>query len=442
MNTVLALADRNVPRYTSYPTAPNFTAAVGAETYAEWLSALPEAATLSLYIHVPYCTHLCFFCGCHTKAVRRSGPIEHYTERLIDEIALVGATVGCRKVVHLHWGGGTPSILGERRLAAITGKIGASFDLSALREHAIELDPRRLSKQLVRALAGIGVTRASVGVQDCSLHVQKASGRIQPFVLVEEAVDWLRAAGIDNINVDLMYGLPRQTADNVAHSARRTASLSPQQLALFGYAHVPWLRPRQRLIDDASLPGPLQRLEQVRTAAAVLQSAGYVPIGLDHFALPGDSLAEAARTGRLRRNFQGYTTDEADALIGLGASAISKLPQGFVQNAPDIAGYSRAIEASRLASMKGVALSADDRLRAHIIERLMCDLAVDLDEAAADRDFSAEIAALKALAEEGLVKLDGRTVAATERGRPFLRLIAAAFDVYLPARQTRHSIAV
>lgn len=439
---MLAFAGRSVPRYTSYPTAPNFTAAVGAETYANWLSALPEVATLSLYIHVPFCTHLCLFCGCHTKAVRRSGPIERYTERLIDEIALVGAAVGRRKVVHLHWGGGTPSILGEQRLAAITGRIGTVFDLSALREHAIELDPRRMSKQLAHALAEIGVNRASVGVQDCSFHVQKASGRIQPFVLVEEAVDWLRTAGIEHINIDLMYGLPRQTAGDVAHSARRAASLSPQRLALFGYAHVPWLRPHQRLIDDASLPGPLQRLEQAQTAAAVLQSAGYVPIGLDHFARPDDSLAKAARTSRLRRNFQGYTTDEADALIGLGASAISKLPQGFVQNAADTAGYSRAIEAGRFASAKGVALSADDRLRAYIIKRLMCDLAVDLDEAAAGRDFSAEIAALKALAEEGLVKLDGRTVAATERGRPFLRLIAAAFDAYLPANQTRHSIAV
>jgi len=439
---MLALAERNVPRYTSYPTTPHFSAAVGEAVYAEWLSALPEAATLSLYIHVPYCTHLCLFCGCHTKAVRQTSPIERYAERLIDEIMLLGAVASRRKLVHLHWGGGTPSILGEKRLAAIIDRIGAVFDLSALREHAIELDPRRMSKQFARALAGIGVNRASLGVQDFSLEVQKAIGRVQPYGQVADAASWLRAAGIENINIDLMYGLPRQTAADAARSAALAASLSPQRLALFGYAHVPWLKRHQQLIAEASLPGPLQRLEQAEIASGTLQLAGYVAIGLDHFARPDDSLAEAARTGRLRRNFQGYTTDDADALAGLGASAISKLPQGFVQNAVDIAGYSRAIEAGRFASVRGIVLSPEDRLRGHIIERLMCDLAVDLNEVASERDFSTEIEALRPLQDQGLVESEGRHIAVTERGRPFLRLAAAAFDAYLPANQARHSIAV
>lgn len=439
---MLALAERNVPRYTSYPTTPHFSAAVGPAVYAEWLSVLPEAATLSLYIHVPYCTHLCLFCGCHTKATRRERPIEAYTERLIEEIALIAMAAGRRKVVHLHWGGGTPSILGEQRLAAITDRISAVFDLAALREHAIELDPRRMSKQLARVLAEIGVNRASLGVQDFSLDVQKAIGRIQPFTQVAEAVNWLRAAGIENINIDLMYGLPCQTATDVARSAKLAASLSPQRLALFGYAHVPWLKRHQRLIADASLPGPLQRLEQAQVAAGTLQSAGYVAIGLDHFARSEDSLTEAARTGRLHRNFQGYTTDDVGTLVGLGASAISKLPQGFVQNAVDIAGYSRAIEAGRFASARGIVLSPEDRLRGHIIERLMCDLAVDLDEVASGRDFSTEIDALRPLKEQGLVECDGRRIAVTERGRPFLRLAAAAFDAYLLLDRTRHSMAV
>ncbi|MEE9590308.1 MAG: oxygen-independent coproporphyrinogen III oxidase [Hyphomicrobiaceae bacterium] len=438
----LAFAERTVPRYTSYPTAPNFTAAVGTETYAEWLATLPEVASLSLYIHVPYCTHICLFCGCRTKAVRQSGPIERYAKRLIDEIALVRAAVGRRKVVHLHWGGGTPSILGEQRLALITDRIGAAFDLSAIREHAIELDPRRMSKQLARALAEIGVNRASLGVQDFSPHVQEAIGRIQNFAQVKDAADWLREAGIESLNIDLMYGLPRQTMADVARSAGHAVSLSPQRLALFGYAHVPWFKTHQKLIDETTLPGPLQRLEQAQVAADTLVSHGYVAIGLDHFALSHDSLAEEVRTSGLHRNFQGYTTDEAEALIGLGASAIGKLPQGFVQNTVDIAGYSRAVEARKFATVKGIALYADDRLRAHIIERLMCDLAIDLDEIAAGRDFSAEINALRPLNDTGVVKIDGRRIAVTERGRPFLRLVAAAFDVYLPTNRTRHSMAV
>lgn len=442
MTDISLFAERDVPRYTSYPTTPNFTGAVSAETYAGWLAALPEAATVSLYLHVPYCRQICLFCGCHTKAVLQTAPIEHYAQQLIDETALIGAVIGGRKVVHLHWGGGTPSILGEQRLAAINGMISAAFDLSRLQEHAIELDPRCVSEQLATALAAIGVNRASLGVQDFSPHVQEAIGRVQPFAQVKNAVDWLRAAGIERINFDLMYGLPRQTTGDVARSAELAASLSPQRLAVYGYAHVPWLKPHQRLIKEAALPGPSERLEQAQAAADILVSHGYEAIGLDHFAHPLDSLAEALRKGRLHRNFQGYTADDADALIGLGASAIGKLPQGFVQNAVDIAGYSRAIGAGRFATVKGVALSADDRLRAHIIERLMCELAIDLNAVAAERDFSAEINALRPLEAKGLVEINGRRLTVTERGRPFLRLCAAAFDTYLPVRHTRHSLAV
>jgi len=442
MTHLLALAERSVPRYTSYPTAPNLTDAVGAETYAEWLAALPEAETLSLYIHVPYCTHICLYCGCRTKAVRRSAPLARYTERLIGEIAHLRAAVGRRKVVRLHWGGGTPSILGEQWLAAIADSLRAAFDLSEMREHAIELDPRRLSKGLVGALAGIGVTRASLGVQCFSPHVQDAIGRVQPFAQVQRSLDWLREAGIDKINLDLMYGLPGQTTADVARSAELATQLSPQRLALFGYAHVPWFQAFQRLIDEAQLPGPLQRLEQAQVAADTLMAHGFEAIGLDHFARSEDSLAEAARKGRLHRNFQGYTDDEAGALIGIGASAIGKLPQGLAQNAVDVPGYSRAIDANRFATARGIALSADDQLRAHIIERLMCNLAIDLDEVAAGQDFSTEIARLRPLNDEGLVEIGRRRVAVTERGRPFLRLAAAAFDAYLPANRTRHSIAV
>ncbi len=438
----LALAERNVPRYTSYPTAPHFSAVIGAQTYGDWLAALPREATLSLYIHVPFCTELCFYCGCNTRAVRRREPVETYAERLIDEIGLLDGLRG-RKLAHLHWGGGTPSILGPQWLETIAAALASRCDLSALKEHAIELDPRRIDRALVRTLQSIGVTRASLGVQDASPHVQQAIGRVQPFDQVERAAGWLREAGIEDLNIDLMYGLPAQTASDVARSAELAASLAPQRLALFGYAHVPWFKTHQKLIDDAALPGLAARLEQAEIAAETLTGLGYKTVGLDHFALPADELAVAAQEKRLRRNFQGYTTDEADALIPLGASAIGRLPQGFVQNAPDLGGYSRAVAAGRFATVKGLALGDDDRLRAAIIERLMCDLELDLDAVAGGAArFAAEIETLKPLAAEGLLRLDGGRIVVTERGRPYVRIAAAAFDAYLAASQKRHSLAV
>ncbi len=437
----LALAERNVPRYTSYPTVPHFSGAVGPETYAEWLEALPRPASLSLYIHVPFCTELCFYCGCNTRAVHRREPVEAYAERLIDEIGLLGALRG-RRLTHLHWGGGTPSILGSAWLETVAARLASLFDLSALQEHAIELDPRRLDKLLFRTLAAIGATRASLGVQDVSPQVQRAIGRIQPFELTERAASELRAAGIDKLNIDLMYGLPEQTAREVARSAEFAASLAPQRLALFGYAHVPWFKTHQRLIEETALPGPNARLEQAQAAAETLCGLGYQAIGLDHFALPDDELAVAAREKRLRRNFQGYTADDADALIGIGASAIGKLPQGFAQNAPDIAGYTRAVSAGRFATVKGLALSDDDRLRASIIERLMCDLEVDLDAFGGAGRFDGELAALSPLAEQGLLTTDGAHIVVTEPGRPFVRVAAAAFDAYLQTSAKRHSLAV
>jgi oxygen-independent coproporphyrinogen-3 oxidase len=436
-----ALAERNVPRYTSYPTAPHFGAAVTPAVYRRWLEALPCDATLSLYIHVPFCTELCHYCGCNTRAVRKREPVDAYAGELLKEIALFDMLDG-RRLTHLHWGGGTPSILGPQWLETIAARLTARFDLSTLKEHAIELDPRRIDRELVRALAAIGVTRASLGVQDTAEDVQKLIGRVQPFALVERAADWLRDAGIRDLNIDLMYGLPGQTVAHVRDSAARAASLKPQRLALFGYAHVPWFKTHQRLIDETKLPGVSERLEQAEAAAETLQAAGYDLIGLDHFALPDDSLAVAARAKRLRRNFQGYTVDEADALIGLGASAIGKLSQGFAQNAPDLGGYSRALAAGEFPIVKGLALSDDDRLRGGMIERLMCDLELDLAAFGGAARFADEIEALTPLADAGLLRRDGERIVMTAAGRPYVRIAAAAFDAYLAAGQKRHSVAV
>jgi oxygen-independent coproporphyrinogen-3 oxidase len=380
--------------------------------------------------------------------VRRRNPIDAYAERLLEELILLGPYIGGHKLAYLHWGGGTPSILGSNWIVEIYAKLAKIFDIVSTREHAIELDPRQVSHELVDSLAGIGVNRASLGVQDFTAYVQHAIGRIQPFEIVERSVAALRKAGIDRINLDLMYGLPRQGVENVQRSAALAASLRPQRLAYFGYAHVPWIKKHQRVIDEATLPGAAERMEQAEAARNALLVHGYVPIGLDHFALPHDELAAAARAGRLHRNFQGYTTDQADALIGIGASAISRLPQGFAQNPPDISSYAGAIASGHFATARGLALSADDLLRGRIIEQLMCDFSVDLGAMASKGDFAAadgfahELQALNPLEAEGLIRRDRKRVVVTEKGRPFVRLVAAVFDAYLPNSGARHSVAV
>ena len=440
-------AEQAVPRYTSYPTAPHFGATIGPDAYTRWLAELPAGATLSLYLHVPFCAELCHYCGCNTKVVRRDEPVEAYARLLAREIDLIAARCCARRVTAIHWGGGTPSMLGARRLAALTEQLAATFDCAALAEHAIELDPRAVTRELARTLAEVGITRASLGVQEFSAPVQQAIGRVQPFATVATAVDALFAAGITDLNFDLMYGLPHQTEQSLRDAITLSVTLGPKRIALFGYAHVPWFKTHQRLIDETALPGAADRLVQAETAHAMLTRLGYVAIGLDHFARPDDALAQAAAAGHLHRNFQGYTTDGADALIGLGTSAIGRLPQGFVQNAPDIGTYARAIEAAEPAIVRGIALSEDDRLRGRIIERLMCDFAVDLDAVAArnitgDPDFSAALQEVDRLAAEGLVTRVGPRIAMTEAGQPFVRLVAAAFDTYLKCGAARHSRAV
>lgn len=439
--------ERAVPRYTSYPTAPHFAASIGADTYASWLDDLLKSDTLSLYLHVPFCEKICLYCGCNTKAVRRSEPIDAYVERLSREIDLVAGRTGCRRIVHLHWGGGTPSILGAERLRNLVAQLDVRFDLSSLREHAFELDPRHVTKELAAVLADIGVTRASLGVQDLSAHVQNAIGRIQPFSTIQRAADTLREANINEINIDLMYGLPDQSAHDIQQTVTLVHELKPQRLAVFGYAHVPWLKRHQRLLDESSLPAPAARHNQAMVAHEILIALGYEPIGLDHYAVPADSLAVAARARLLRRNFQGYTTDDASALIGIGASAIGRFPQGYVQNASDTANYSRAIMADRFATVRGIAVSIGDRVRSRIIEELMCHLDCDIGELLDEynevqESFEDELEALLPFVADGFVRINGNRIIVEEDGRPYLRLIASTFDAYLPNSHVRHSVAV
>ena len=445
---LLARYDRPVPRYTSYPAATRFSADVGADDYAAWLGSLPRQERLSLYLHVPFCAELCLYCGCHTTVVRRYEPVAAYADLLLREIALVAERLGeGHPVAHIHWGGGTPTILSPRHLLDITEVLRRRFTICGDAEIAVEIDPRTLDLSRVGALAAMGVTRASLGVQDFNSEVQRAIGRLQSYDQTAQAADWLRRAGIGSLNLDLMYGLPLQTVSSVVNSVRTALRLQPDRIALFGYAHVPWMKRHQALLPEESLPGAAERLGQMRAAAAAIVEAGYVAIGLDHFARPGDELARALLDGRLRRNFQGYTTDRAPSLIGFGTSSIGALPQGYVQNAASTVTWRDAIAAGQLATARGLMLTADDRLRGDIIERLMCDLAVDIEHIAArhgrsPEDFAPELASLDKIAEDGLVGRDGYHITVPEAARPFLRSICAAFDRHLTPGPMRHSRAV
>ena len=449
---LVARYDGRAPRYTSYPTAPHFTPAVGSELYSEWLGKLPDDAPLSLYLHVPFCDRLCFYCGCNTSVVRLESSHRAYAARLEKEIDRVAAKIGRKaRVRHIHWGGGTPTILPADALASIMTKLRTLFAVDDDAEVAIELDPTSLNEDKREALKTMGVTRISLGVQDLEPAVQEAIGRRQSYEETEACAWAARSLGVHSLNLDLIYGLPLQTVESVTRTARRALALGADRAAVFGYAHVPWMKKHQAVIPEESLPGAAERYRQQQAIHAVLtEEGGYVPIGLDHYAKPQDSMATAAADKNMRRGFQGYTTDDADVLIGFGASAIGQLPQGYVQNAPTAAAYGALIDAGGLAIVRGVKLSPEDRLRRDVIERLMCDLEVDL--VAVAKAHGADPAGLLADAhgvlrfqEDGLASFDGRRVKALEKGRPFLRSVAALFDSYLAAAddgRPRHARAI
>jgi oxygen-independent coproporphyrinogen-3 oxidase len=438
-----------VPRYTSYPTAPHFHVAVGHAAASAWLAALSPALPLSLYLHIPFCRSLCWFCGCHTRIARHDAPLARYLAQVRDEIALVAAILGGRRTLsHVHLGGGSPSLLRPDDLRRLAETLHRHFAIAPAAEFAVEIDPRTMDSERAAALAEIGVNRVSLGVQDFNPAVQQEINRVQPFGVTALVVGLLRGYGIGQISIDLMYGLPLQTETSIADTVGKTVALEPERVALFGYAHVPWLKKHQRLIDEASLPGAWQRWCQAQTAARALANAGYVAIGLDHFAWPEDPLACAAAGGQLRRNFQGYTTDRAGALIGVGTSAIGMLPAGYVQNGVELKHYGAALAAGQLPIARGYAFAPEDRLRAAVIERLMCDLSVDVGATCRATGFSvdhldAALERVAGLAPDGLAVVDARRVSIPDAARLFMRNVAACFDAFLePAEPLRHARAV
>jgi oxygen-independent coproporphyrinogen-3 oxidase len=435
-------AQQSVPRYTSYPPATHFGPDVGGARVGSWLATLPADAKLSLYVHVPYCTEICWYCGCHTFAARRDEPVDDYVETIRRELGLVASSTPAHRLASLHWGGGTPNILSPERFARIARHVEFWFDLDDLVDHAIELDPRSLTRAHAQTYAAFGVTRASLGVQDLNEHVQRAIGRVQPYPVVAESVRLLRDAGIPNVNMDLMYGLPAQTVADVRRTVQLAIDLAPQRIAMFGYAHVPWFKKRQRLIDETALPSAEERLDQAAAAREALLAAGYEAIGIDHFARPTDPLARAARSGAAKRSFQGYALAQGDATVGIGPSAISTLPQGYAQNATDVGSWRRAIETGRLAATRGHAFTGDDLSRAAIIEDLMCNFAADLSARGGAGAFAAEMTTLHDLQEDGLVHLDGSKLTIPEGAQPFARIVAAVFDAYRREAPARYSRAI
>ena len=440
--------DLRLPRYTSYPTAPHFTPAVGAERYGEWLAGMDPKTPLSLYLHIAYCAEMCWFCGCHTKITQRYAPVADYLDALWSEIALVAQRLPGRMAAgHIHFGGGSPTIMSPEDFLKTMERLRGLFDVEEGAEVAVELDPRTADEAYVKAMAKAGVNRASIGVQDFNPKVQEAINRIQPYDVSARVIGWLREQGIGEINMDLVYGLPFQTAESVVETIEQAVGLGPKRIALFGYAHVPWMKKHQRLIPEDSLPDVPERWRQYEWATHKLAELGYVQVGLDHFAAPDDELAVALKEGRLHRNFQGYTTDSAVALLGFGASGIGALPQGYVANEGGIDPYKRTIREGRLAVTRGVGVSPDDILRRAIIERLMCDMALDLDQVCARfgtdaAQFAPEMAAIAPYAADGVCVIEGNKVSMTEDGRPLVRAICAAFDRYLKAGEQRHSKAV
>lgn len=443
-----AHAARNLPRYTSYPTAVAFEAVAGDAEARTWLAGTRADQTISAYVHVPFCRRLCWYCGCHTSVVHDYDRVRAFFHTLMREADLWADGIGPNAgAAHLHFGGGSPNALSPEDFLALVRHLSDRFALRPDAEVAAELDPGMLSDAFIDAAGEAGVTRASLGVQTFDPGVQARVNRVQPFGMVAAANDRLRRAGVAAINFDLMYGLPGQTPENVAVSTATAITLRPDRVAVFGYAHVPWMKKHQVMIKEADLADGDGRWAQAEAADEVLLAAGYVRIGLDHYALPHDPLAVAAASGALRRNFQGYTDDPAPVLVPIGPSSIGRFAQGFVQNAAATDVWSRAVEAGRLPVARRLAVTAEDDLRAAVIEQLMCGLTVDVEAVCRARGFAAgaldeAIGAAAVLQPDGLCRVEGRRVSIPAGAWRMMRVVAACFDARLPVAATRHARAV
>ena len=442
----LGLFDARVPRYTSYPPANHFQGGVTAQTTASWMAEVPSGTRVSLYLHIPYCRRLCWFCACRTQGTSTDRPLIPYMARLKTELALVDRYLPKDVVLsQIHLGGGTPTLLNPELITELGDALRGFRPWAEDIQYSVEIDPTEVDRPRLDALAAAGMTRASIGVQDFDPVVQEAIGRTQPFDLTYDVVGMIRDAGVRSLNMDVLYGLPHQNRTRMADSVQRVLSLSPDRVALYGYAHVPWMAKRQVMIPADALPNAETRLELFETARRLFVWDGYREIGIDHYAREGDSMADAARVGALRRNFQGYTDDTSDVLIGLGASAISRFPQGFAQNHSTSSSYAAAIEAGELATTRGHVMTPEDRIRARMIEELMCQFELDLP--ALSDEFGESEAALRRRAKAMLARFaaqiedSGTVIRLVDSARLLARLAAQEIDAYAMP-EGRHSRAL
>lgn len=441
---VLPWLGREAPRYTSYPSAHHFSP-LAPQTYVEWLGRLQPGQSVGLYVHVPFCEQMCWFCGCNTQITRRYDPVETYIDSLIGELGLISAVLCFQPKVHaLHFGGGSPGILTLQSLDRLFKALQRAFDLIPGAEISIELDPRRVTQEKAAAYARHGFNRVSLGVQDTQPEVQAAINRVQPIEIIEAAADRLRAHGLDALGIDLVYGLPHQTADSVERTLKDVGRLDPVRISAFSYAHVPWAKKHQRLIDSAALPGTAEKALQFLQIDTQLRAMGYVAVGMDHFAKPRDGLAHAVADRTLRRNFMGYTDLPNDRLIALGASSISELDQGIAQNVPQATTYVTRIAAGQLPTVRGWTYRDDDRVRRQVISDLMCFFEADVGAILASHglpedSYDCEIAALDEFVAAGLVTVDSRVVRFDSPLKMLVRPVAAVFDRYIAAGDNRYS---
>ena len=438
----LARYNRPGPRYTSYPTAPVWNDSFGpADLERVHEEAEQARSPVSLYMHIPFCESLCLFCACNVIIQKDKRVAPPYLEVLKREMERVSHSVSKqREVVQFHWGGGTPTYLTPEQIDDLFGAVRARFSFAADAEIGIEVDPRVTSREHLETLRRLGFNRLSMGIQDFHPEVQRAIHRIQPYELTRDLLLAARELGFDSINVDLIYGLPYQSPERFAHTVDQILELAPDRVALFSYAHVPWLKKQQGSFA-AHLPEGMQKFEIFRTGLSKFLEAGYLYIGMDHFAKPGDELAISQQKRTLHRNFQGYTTKAGADLYGMGVTAISGIQNAYAQNHRELAAWEKAVGEGGIATMRGYRLSQDDRLRRAVISRLLCHTVVIKDEIARefgvdfDQYFAGELARLEPPSEDGLVLLEADQIRTTWLGRIFIRNLAMVFDPYLEKQQ-------
>jgi len=439
------------PRYTSYPPATKFTDAVGVEEIRASIRRNNETPRdLSLYFHLPFCETLCWFCGCTTVITADYSKSATYVEYLGREMALLKPLLNPqRRAVQLHFGGGSPTFCQPDHLRRLGELIRGNFTFAPDIEAGVEVDPRRLTRDHLVALREVGFNRASMGVQDNNPEVQKAVHRIQPIEVTRQAVEWVRETGFASLNIDLIYGLPHQTPASFERTLDEILALNPDRFAVFSYAHVPWMKPAQKIVEARVLPTPEVKFQLLKLTIEKLGDAGYVYIGMDHFARPTDELAVAQRAGTLQRNFQGYSTRGGADIYAFGMSSISQTPDTYWQNLKDLPAYYAKVDAGELPYARGYALNDDDRLRREVIMQIMCNLGVDFEAMSARlgvnfrKYFARELASLDDLEADGLIERTDAKLVVTDLGRLLVRIIAMRFDAYLPRpTERRHAMTI